>query len=420
MNVESIRQMVVDGHLMPQSEIDAMAAQWQSAGGSPDDAEAFVTHLISQQEITEFQGLALLAGISGPYQLGPYEVYDRIAAGRLGSIFRATQREFNQAVGLKIFPTNVNQDPETAVRMAREMRVAVQVDHPNVVRTYQVGRSGGVVFLAIEDLQGGTLENLLQRQAQNITPELPQMQACALIHEVALGLQHLHEQGIVLRDIQPAHIWVTADNHAKLLEFGAARDALSYLDNVAEGDEDGGDDDVVSATMMSDDLLGSYDYLAPEQGADAHNADARSDIYALGCVFFHCLTGEVVFPDANNVRKMLRHAQEEPALVSDLKSEVPRPVADVVATMLKKEPSERYQTAKDVAWALEQVMEFEEHQSLVNAEVDAAFLEWANSTNELTTEGSADSPTAAVADSGLLEFLDWMYEHEDDEEESTG
>ncbi len=417
MNVAGIRQMAIDGHLMPQSEIDAIAGQWQSGGGSPDDGEAFVANLIDQQAVTEFQGTAMLAGISGPYQLGPYEVHDRIAVGRLGSIFRATQQEFGQAVGLKIFPTNVNEDPEAATRLAREMRVAVQVDHPNVIRTFQVGRAGGVVFLAIEDLQGETLQSLLSRQAQNITPELPHRQACSLIHEAALGLQHLHEQEIVLRDIQPAHLWVTSDNHAKLLEFGAARDALSYLDTDSDGDGEG--DDAISATLMSNDLLGSYDYLAPEQGADARSADARSDIYALGCVFFHCLTGEVVFPDANPVRKMLRHAQEEPPLVSNLKLEIPRPIADVVATMLKKNPDERYQTAKDVAWALEQVIEFEEHQALVHAEVDAAFLEWANATNELTTDGSADSPTAAVADSGLLGFLDWMYEHEDDDAEKS-
>lgn len=400
MNVEQVRQMVVDGRLMSAAAIDGQIADWQVHEGSPDDGDAFIERLVERQFINELHGLAMRAGVSGPYEIGPYRVFDRITAGRLGNVFRGVHADFNQPVSLKVFPAALSQDPERSARLSREARVAIQVNDPHVVRTFQVGKVGPVTFMAFEDLQGETLAARLERDKK-----LPIFEACHLAREVALGLAHLHSLDIVHRNIEPANIWVTADTHAKLMEFGAARDALSFLD-AQEGGES-------PFTMQSKELLGHTDYMAPEQGANEHNADGRSDIYSLGCVLFHMLTGEVVFPDSNPVRKMLKKACETPRLASDVNPDIPEPIAEIVATMLSKDPKDRYQQAEDAAWALEQHLKLEEWQVAVAGEINSDFLEWAHSTKELETP-------VAVADAGLIGFLDWMAEHEEDEAEELG
>lgn len=357
-----------------------------------------ISRLVELQVITEFQGKGVLAGLQGPYKLGPYRVYDRIAAGRLGSVYRAVHDEFSQPVSLKLFPPTLNEDEERRTRLARETRVAAQVEHPNVVRTFQIGRLNGVIFLAFEDLEGESLASRLERDGR-----LPVLEACKLVREAAMALAHLHSLDIVLRDIQPANIWITAAGHAKLMEFGAARDALSYLDCDSP--------DGITGVAIGSDLLGDYDYMSPEQGADPHGADFRSDIYALGCVLFHCLTGEVVFPDSNLVRKMLRHAREPVRFATEIDPEIPKAVSDIVETMLAKEPEDRYQTASDVVWALEQEISEEETLSAEVADIDPGFLEWAQSTSELAAPTEIHT---VVAEPEFLEFFEWVGEQDDE------
>lgn len=404
MNVAQVRQSLVAGHVLTADRASAEVAAWEKNGGAADDAAGFARRLMDQGLITEFQGEALLAGVAGPFRLGPYRVYDRVMAGRLGNIFRAVHEEFNQPVALKVFP-DLDSNPEAATRLARETRVAVQVDHPNLVRTFQVGRAGKAVFLAIEDLRGETLAARLKREAP-----LRLVGALIIARDVARGLGHLHSLEIIHRDVQPANIWVTPDGRAKLMEFSAARDALSPLD-VAASDGSGG-------KFLSAELLGSYDYLSAEQGADEDNADARSDVYSLGCVLFHCLTGEVVFPDPNPVRKMLRHAFEAARLVSDVNPKVRSSVASVAATMLAKNPAERYQRAEDVAWALdlliEAQIESQERKERASAEINPEFLAWASA--HTAAESPEDIPPV-MAEPELIGFLHRMSQFGEQREE---
>lgn len=392
MNVSQIRQLVLDGQLTNAEKIDATIVDWQADGGSADDGPGLVARLIERQLLTDFQGQALLKNVTGPHKLGPYRVFDQVAAGRLGNVFRAVHEEFNQPVSLKIFPPSLLQDPERATRLARETRVALQVDHPNVVRTYQVGKVGDAIFLAIEDLQGHTLAELLEQEGK-----LSIYAACNLVREAALGLAHLHSLEIIHRDVQPGTLWVTSDQHCKLMEFGTARDALAFLDVQDEG----------GAVTLSDELLGTYDYMAPEQAAGEQYADTRSDIYSLGCVLFHCLTGEVAYPDRNPVRKMMRHAREPLRNVSAINSEVPQSIADVVATMLAKDPDARYQKAEDVAWALENLIATEELVVVKATDINPDFLEWAKENTDASN---------VVADREFIDFLGWMADREEDEE----
>lgn len=392
MNAAQIRQLVLDGRLADETLLEAVSSDWEQNGGTDEDGSGLVNFLVQRQLINEFQGQALLKNVTGPHKLGPYRVFDQVAAGHLGHVFRAVHEEFNQPVSLKIFPPAFTQDPERATRLARETRVALQVDHPNVVRTYQVGKVGDAIFLAIEDLQGETLTERLENERK-----LSVYTACNVAREAALGLAHLHSLEIIHRDVQPGTLWITCDNHCKLMEFGAACDALSFLD-VQEG---GG------AVTLSDELLGTYDYMAPEQAAGEQYADTRSDIYSLGCVLFHCLTGEVAYPDRNPVRKMMRHAREPLRNVAEINRDVPQSIADVVSTMLAKDPDQRYQKAEDVARALENLIATEELVVVKATDINPDFLEWAKENTDASN---------VVADREFIDFLGWMADPDDTEE----
>lgn len=398
MHCDQVRQNVIDGQLTPIGAFEAALSDWLATSHSLSDGDGLIRLLVKQQLLTEFQASGLLAGVPGPYRLGPYEVFDRVAAGRLGIVFRARHPEFDQAVALKIFPFDVSSDREKVAHLTRELRIAVQADHPNVVRTFQVGRAGEAVYSAIEDLRGETLATRLKREASTATPSLPLGEACRLIREVALGMSYLHGMGVVLRDVQPANLWLTPARHLKIMEFGAARDSLEFLD----------DADSV-ATDQADELRWNFDYVSPEQGDDQDLIDIRSDIYSLGCVAFHCLTGRVVFTDKNPLRKMIRHARDSAPSARDFNASLPSDVVDLVAKMLAKKPADRPVEASLVAAALEPFCDVPDVDDEINAwasvEVRPRFLDW------LATGGTfelIEEIPQVETDPALVEFLQSM------------
>ena len=398
MHCDQVRQNVIDGQLMPVEVFETALADWLATSHSLSDGEGLIRLLVKQQLLTEFQASGLLAGVPGPFRLGPYEVFDRVAAGRLGIVFRARHPEFDQAVALKIYPFDVCSDREQAARLTRELRIAVQADHPNVVRTFQVGRAGDAVYSAIEDLRGETLATRLKREALSATPSLPLGEACRLIREAALGMSYLHGLGVVLRDVQPANLWLTPARHVKIMEFGAAHDSLEFLD----------DADSVPADH-ADEIRWNFDYVSPEQGDDQELVDIRSDIYSLGCVAFHCLTGRVVFTDKNPLRKMIRHARDPAPSARDFNSSLPSDIVDLVAKMLSKKPADRPVDASLVAAALEPFCDVLDVDDEINAWADVAvrpnFLDWVSSAS---TFENVDEIPQAETDPALVEFLQSM------------
>ena len=385
--VEDFRQKLIDSQVLSGESADAQLAAWRASGGQ-EAPEAFIDWLIDQNVITEFQGDAIAHGHSGPFLLGPYRVYEQVAPGLLGGLFRAVQEEFNQPVTLKIFPSSLRADAEKVARMGRELRIFASLDHPHVLRSFQVGQVGNVCYMALEDLKGESLATRLEREKR-----LPFAEACRIIRDVANGLAYLHKNDIVHRDLRPAHIWLTESGVPKIIEFGSARDAFADLD-VEEG---GGQ------VTMSSSVIGDYAYIPPEQASDARSADRRSDIYALGCTLFHCLAGQPPFVDKNPVKLVLRHAREAPPSIHAMFSDVPAQLDETLAGMLAKDPDQRFQKASEAAFALANFVP-PEPERVVIVEVSSHYLEWAKTQQP---EPRKVDESAVGMNPELTRFLIW-------------
>lgn len=382
-----LKRRITESNLLSAAQLEEAAADNVSG-----DANALIESLVSKRLLTEFQAEAFSAGLSGPFLLGPYRVEQRVATGRLGDVFKAVHVEFDQPVSLKIFSSVLAKDPEQLARMQREVRVASQLSDPHILRSFQVGRAGGIYFLAFENLDGESLEDRLSRKGR-----LPYAEACRLVRHAVLGLESLHEAEIVHRDLRPTNMWINEHEQLKLMEFGAARDALAFLDNLEGRGE----------LTQQDSNLGDFLYRAPEAAVDARRADARSDVYSLGCTLYHALAGQPPFVNKNPLRLVQSHAAETPRAVTLFAPEIPTALADFVARLLAKNPDERPAVA-EIDWALNP---FVDDSSLAAAPAEQVwnpeYLAWLREFNSTGTD-IPDVATEIGLTDEATEFFDWL------------
>lgn len=264
-----------------------------------------------------------------PKRLRDYELLEPIGAGGMGRVYKARHRRLGRLFAVKLLPSRAKDRVE---RFRRESAALGPLDHPNVVRATDAGEAGGVMYLAMEYVEGADAERLVRHRGP-----LPIAEACDIARQAALGLQHLHEAGLVHRDVKPANLMVTPTGVVRLLDLGLA------------ASEDGGPDDRLTRDGA---VLGTPDYLAPEQARNPRSADRRADLYALGCTLYHLLVGEAPFGDRGRVAKLLAHHGEEPTAIEKLRPEVPKPLASLLGKLMAKNPDERPATAAEVATAL--------------------------------------------------------------------
>jgi Leucine-rich repeat (LRR) protein len=340
---EAICTLLVRTRLMAEAEVQALLQRWRNETGGAGDAAQFGKWLVDRGYVTAYQADRLLRGHTDNYFFNEYRLLDRLGQGRMAGVYKAVHR-LGQVVAIKVLPPSKVKDPQAFGRFQREARLALRLKHPNVVRTFQTGRVNNLHYLVMEYLEGETLEEVLARRGK-----LPPDEAVRLVWQALQGLQHLHERDMVHRDLKPANLMLVhgpgGDQATlKILDIGVGRALFD------EGDEAGGPDQDLT---VKGDLLGSPDYMAPEQARDAHSADIRADVYALGCVLYHMLAGQPPFPGGNAVQKLIRHAREQPRPLRELTPGVSEGLQAIVSRMLAKDPAQRYATPEEAARALQ-------------------------------------------------------------------
>jgi serine/threonine protein kinase len=375
LSVQNVFGLVIRSKLLSADEARTMFDRWRAEAkdGAGNVAE-FARWMVAQQYLTEYQATLLARGHADCFFLNQYKVLDRLGRGRMAGVYKAVHR-LGQVVAVKVLPPSKAKDAQLLARFQREARLAMKLRHPNVVRTFQVGETGGLHYLVMECLEGETLDDVVQRRKK-----LPPPEAVRIIYQALLGMQHLHEQGMVHRDIKPANLMIvpggapgpndtTMRSAVKILDMSLAR-ALS---------EDSIDESADQPQLTTEGtLLGTPDYMAPEQARDAHAADIRADVYSLGCVLYHLIAGQSPFPDSNIISQMIRHASEEPKPLKMFNPAVPDGLQQIVSWMMAKDPAKRYATPERAAQAL-QVFLAAEAAPVANPEAEAkmrSFLTW--------------------------------------------
>jgi tRNA A-37 threonylcarbamoyl transferase component Bud32 len=269
-----------------------------------------------------------------------YRVLGLVGQGGMGAVYRAEHRRMQRLVALKVIHPRLMRNPAAVQRFHQEVRAAARLTHANIVHAYDADQAGGLHFLVMEYVEGTSLDQVVRERGP-----LPVAEACAYARQAALGLQEAHERGMVHRDIKPHNLMLTPDGRVKILDFGLARLAHP-ADSTAAPDLSSG------PLTGAGTVMGTADYIAPEQAADPRAADIRADVYALGCTLFHLLTGRPPFPEGDVREKLARHAATPLPPLSALRPEVPPGLAAVVARMTAKDPADRHATPAAVAEAL--------------------------------------------------------------------
>ena len=316
------------------SSEDTFAGLLQEAGRLPTDQTA--DHDSATANSASFDD------IPQPLSEHPrYEILGLIGKGGMGDVYKARHRKMERTVALKVINRGLVQKAEAIDRFHREVKAAAQLSHPNIVTSYDADHAGDFHFMVMEFVDGVDLSQTVKKRGA-----LPVAEACDYIRQAAIGLQHAHERGMVHRDIKPHNLMVTADGTIKILDFGLASlapEAIPASDAVAASS------DLTAAGA----IMGTPDFISPEQAEDARKADIRSDIYSLGATLYYLLSGRVPFDDGSVMHKLKSHAQVEPAPLNSVRDDVPEELVAIASKMMAKDPDERYLTPKEVADALE-------------------------------------------------------------------
>lgn len=327
-------------HLLDDAQLEAAAPLQAKGAGSKE----LIRELVRRGWLTAYQVNELAQGRGADLLLGSYVILERIGEGGMGTVYKARNWNQGQLVALKVIRKDRLQNPRVIRRFYREVRASTELSgHPHIVSAIEADQIGDRHVLVMEYVEGTDLAKLVKQNGP-----LPVEQAAAYIRQAASGLAYASEKGLIHRDIKPANLFLAAVGQpvvfvVKILDLGLAR--------LETTDEEEG-----SALTQDGAVVGTIDYLAPEQAQDPRGVDGRADLYSLGCTFYFMLTGQPPFPSGSAPERLVKHRLEAPLPIRERNADVTPAIAAIVHKLLAKKPEERYQTPAELIAALDAVL----------------------------------------------------------------
>ena len=335
--LESFLAVIKRSHLLTEEQVDVAVEKFRAAKGVTTDGKPFAEFLVRNKLLTVWQAEKVLQGKHKGFFLGRYRLLSLLGKGGMSSVYLAEHTVMKRHCALKVLPAKRVNDASYLGRFHREAQAVAALDHPNIVRAYDVDMAADagvdIHFLAMEFVKGKSLLELVQE----IGP-VPIVDAAEMVRQSAQGLDHAHRAGLVHRDVKPGNLLVTPTGMIKVLDLGLAR----FFD-----DEDH------SLTVQHDEkVLGTADYISPEQAIDSHKVDRRTDIYSLGCTLYYLLCGHPPFNSGPLAQRLIAHQTKPAPPILAERPDVPAGLVAIMEKMMAKKADQRYQTAQEVADAI--------------------------------------------------------------------
>lgn len=333
--LEEFCERLISSGLLSAAELENDLPQAESEPKS-DSAESLARFLVNSGKLTAWQAKQVYRGQTKSLVLGNYVLLDKLGQGGMGMVFKAEHQVMKRIVALKTLSPEIVKSPNLVARFRREVQVAARLDHPNIVTAFDAAQDGATHYLVMQYVAGEDLSARVRRKGV-----LPLSAALDVLAQAAAGLGYAHEQGVIHRDIKPSNLLVDENGAVRVLDMGLARlEAIEATSSELTG----------TGTVM-----GTIDYMSPEQAENTRQADARSDIYSLGCTFFYLLVGRAPFQGETVVQRILAHRDAEIPSLKDLSKEVGTHVDQLFRKMVAKQPAERFQSMSEVQAALKQI-----------------------------------------------------------------
>ncbi len=328
---------ILEAELLTESELDRVRSELRNADSK--DGKAFIEFLVRHQQLSRWQAKFLYQGKAHQISLGSYVLLDKLGQGGMGVVFKARHRTMDRVVAIKTLNPKFFKNKQVVERFQREVKAAARLVHPNIVAAFDAGEARGFHYLVMEYVVGRNLHAIVTQDGP-----FKQDQAVELILQVARGLEHAHSKGVVHRDVKPNNLMLDADGQVKILDLGLAQ--------LFQTESDPNEPTAAPLTEAGH-MMGTVDYIAPEQAQDSSSADLRADIYALGGTLYFLCSGRPMFDGLTPVNRILAHLNSPPPSISEACG-ASQSLDQVFRRMVAKKPAQRYQSMSEVIEALGQ------------------------------------------------------------------